>query len=657
MAHDRRSAQGWRGLLTSCTKPSDTTSLPEPSPRRRRLLLLILALTLVRGVAYLVLFPPWQHYDEPTHFEYVRLIAERGRLPEREDYDLTMRREIASSMQAADFWKGLPTPALDFWSDKPPDIGLSELHHPPLYYVLLALPQRLVAHQSVETQLYLARAVSVLLYVAIVTSAYGLVAELFPKRQWLPAAVASIIAFLPPVTDLMTAVNNDVGAAAATSMLLWSVVRLVRLGPSPGRVAVTLVLAGACFATKMTASLVAAVVLLTLTISLVPQRYRRWIWAGLALMLVVTSIAGFRWGRQAARWYSNDQPAATNRVHTQAPHGQWALVLSADRQDHPRTIFQELSREAGQALQGHTVTLGAWVIATKGQGGNVILNLSDGTTDQRRQIHATEEWQFHAFTATVGIDAPGVSVSVILPAGVQGAQEVYVDSVVLIDGPTPTTLPPQFETDQASLGQWGGQPITNLLSNGSAERSWPSLWPGLAELSVYRFPATQVLHSILDWTRTAWVYGPELWILLQSFWGRFGWNHVALPTAYFYPLALATIAGLLGAGIGLFRRIRAGGTGEMWQRDAWLILGVALVAGWGATIIRTHPLFITQHLFWPVARYATVVIVPTTTLLCIGWSEIVPRRWNREAAWLGLLALMALDAVAAWTAILPYYYS
>jgi hypothetical protein len=40
----------------------------------------------------------------------------------------------------------------------------------------------------------------------------------------------------------------------------------------------------------------------------------------------------------------------------------------------------------------------------------------------------------------------------------------------------------------------------------------------------------------------------------------------------------------------------------------------------------------------------------------MGWSEIVPRRWNREAAWLGLLFLTALDAVAVWTAILPYYY-
>jgi len=33
----------------------------------------ILVLALANGLLYLVLVPPWQHYDEPTHFEYAWL--------------------------------------------------------------------------------------------------------------------------------------------------------------------------------------------------------------------------------------------------------------------------------------------------------------------------------------------------------------------------------------------------------------------------------------------------------------------------------------------------------------------------------------------------------------------------------------------------------
>ncbi|HEY80691.1 MAG TPA: hypothetical protein G4O05_06380, partial [Caldilineae bacterium] len=51
---------------------------------------LILLLALLNGLLYLFLVPPWQHYDEPGHFEYAWLIADRGRLPQAGDYDPAM---------------------------------------------------------------------------------------------------------------------------------------------------------------------------------------------------------------------------------------------------------------------------------------------------------------------------------------------------------------------------------------------------------------------------------------------------------------------------------------------------------------------------------------------------------------------------------------
>lgn len=37
--------------------------------------------------------PPWQHYDEPAHFEYAWLIVtRRGGLPLRGEFDQPLRR-------------------------------------------------------------------------------------------------------------------------------------------------------------------------------------------------------------------------------------------------------------------------------------------------------------------------------------------------------------------------------------------------------------------------------------------------------------------------------------------------------------------------------------------------------------------------------------
>jgi hypothetical protein len=642
--------------LKEVVPPDLSPSREEPSPLRRRLLLLILLLALVRGLLYVAIVPPWQHYDEPTHFEYVRLIAERRRLPRRDDYDLGMRQEIASSMQAAGFWKELTAPTIDFWSDIPPSIGISELEHPPLYYILLALPQQLVSHQDVETQLYVARLGSVLLYLIVVACAFGIVAEAFPRRRWLPIAVAAFIVLLPPFTDLMSAVNNDAGAAAATSLLLWAAVRLLRRGPSLIRVGGILALSAMCWFTKSTAGAVAVAVLLILLMNYAPKFYRRWLWLALCLLIPVAVVATFTWGGQAAHWYSHDPAAAANRVTGDAVVGDSALVLSSDGEKHPRTIYQELSRPAGEGLRGQVVTFGTWLRTAEGSEGFARLRLSDGLTEQRHGVEVTGDWEFYAFTATIGLDAPGVAVYAILPGQPDAARPVYLDGVILVRGEMPVDQIPEMSNPAGTTGQWGGQQFTNLLQNGSAEKVWPGLRSWIGNVSLHRQPASLIFHSLWDWSRTAWVYGFEFLILFQSFWGGFGWNHLRLPAPYYYLLGAVTIAGFIGIGIGLVRLAKKRKKGERWQRVAWGMLGVASLVSWGAAILRIHPVFETGYINWPVARYAAASIVPTATFLCWGLLKVVPGRWRKEFAWLGLLGMIAMDTIALWTVILPYYY-
>jgi 4-amino-4-deoxy-L-arabinose transferase-like glycosyltransferase len=623
---------------------------------RRRLLLALLAVILMRGLVYVAIMPPWQHYDEPTHFEYVRLIAVRGRLPRLGDYDPQMQREIAVSMRAAGFWRD-GEPSFDFESGRPINLGFTQLVHPPLYYVLLALFQPLATEQSVEVQLYLARLGSVALYLVTVVAAYGLLVEMFPWRRWLPLVVATFIALLPPFTDFMTGVNNDVGAVAAATLLLWASVRLIRRGPSLRRWGAVLVLAGACIVTKNTSAAVAVVVLATLAVFHVPQSWRRWLWMGTVVLGLVALPVILTWDRHAAHWYGVDQPAAANRAEVETPLGRSALVLSTGDDGHPGIVIQELSASDGQALRGHTVTFGAWLRAAEGVGGSVILGIRERASDHRLKVEVTSDWQFQAFTATIGLDAPAVAVYALVPYIRDRVPEVHADGLVLVDGQVATSQPPEFDTAQAGTGYWAGRPFTNLLQNGSAERVWPGLQPWIGQRTLYRIPLTKIFHSVWDWSRTRAVYGLELLILFKSFWGEFGWSQLVLPDAYHYPLVLLSAASVIGAAIGLARRARYSGLWEPSRRWAWALLGLVLLVSWGGTVLRIHPVFVAlQQVYWPRARYAAVVIAPTAALLCLGLAEIVPRRWLREAVLIGLLGMVSWEMIALWTLILPYHY-
>src|SRR5574340_874188 len=58
----------------------------------------VLVLGLLNGLVYVFTVPPWQHYDEPNHFAYVWLVAQRGRIPQPGEFDPAMRRSVAESM-------------------------------------------------------------------------------------------------------------------------------------------------------------------------------------------------------------------------------------------------------------------------------------------------------------------------------------------------------------------------------------------------------------------------------------------------------------------------------------------------------------------------------------------------------------------------------
>jgi hypothetical protein len=163
----------------------------------------VLVVASVQGIVFLALVPPWQHYDEPAHFEYAWLLAFHPSWP------------TIGTVNPAIAWIGGEGRALS---------------HFPTYHLLVSLPLRLTSGWTVIEQLYVARSVSLVMFVVTVAILGGIARTLFHEghhMRWLMPLTAALI---PPFADIMTAVNNDVGAILGFSLFLWGVVRIITLG-------------------------------------------------------------------------------------------------------------------------------------------------------------------------------------------------------------------------------------------------------------------------------------------------------------------------------------------------------------------------------------------------------------------------------------------
>jgi hypothetical protein len=252
----------------------------------------LLSLALLHGLIYLMIVPPWQHYDEPNHFLYAAEIA-AGELGAAGHSSVTISREIADSMYRFRFFPPDVRPVLAGPGSVP--LGESQRVHPPLYYTLVAIPIGALRFLAVEQQLYAARAVSLLLYLLTVVAAWRIAVAVLPDEPLMQALLPALVTLAPAFTDLMTAVNSDVLANMSVTICLLGAVLLVRDGLRPVPLALALLGLGVALMTKRTAVGMSLPLALALIWSL-RRRPIPW-WVG-ALVLVgsglLIGLAGLR---------------------------------------------------------------------------------------------------------------------------------------------------------------------------------------------------------------------------------------------------------------------------------------------------------------------------------------------------------------------------
>ncbi len=590
-----------------------------------RILGVALALGLINGLIYVFLVPPWQHYDEPNHFEYAWLVANDPGVPHFEDQDPALSHSVVELMIQNGFYGAKPPPSDLSAGGKPVSIGgFSQLDEPPFYYLAASLPLRFLSSRSVTDQLYASRIVSLVFFLISITAAWGFAGEL-TRSQSLRWLVPLTLSLLPGFVDIMTSVNNDVAAVALFSLFIWVSVRFIKRGGGVLEFFLLLVFVALCLVTKSTVYVALPLAGIVLIFALLGERYRRQVLWGLAIAGLLLGISAVTWG-DAALWYrSNDQEEMTRLRSDQAVSGKFVLQLNGSAITSPRwlvPVFQPLPREQGRLLAGNMVTMGVWMWADQPvQTRTPILHA--GSQVFSEVVSLTQTPIFYALPAEISPESTRIWVT-LAPFASQKAgagHVVYYDGFVLAAGERPLDESPVFLDENGTYGEWGGQPFENSLRNASFERAGPRIRLWLDKLGALFLPDNSrpsfILASVFDPQGSSWFFQSSAARLLRTFWAQFGWGQVPLLGNKPYRiLGVITAILALGSLVGLWRRR------QRFSAELALFLVFILLATWGATFLRGSIYLAVPHIYLPVARYAYPGILPTALVLCLGWVEL-----------------------------------
>jgi hypothetical protein len=218
---------------------------------------LLIAYALVNAVLYSVLLPLWEGYDEPFHFAYVQQLGNWQGLPDPRTARLS--REVGSSILLAPasqvVKQNLPQvtsyaqyfswpvprrsevrhqlraiPAELRW--QPSEFSNYEAHEPPLAYILLAFPERLLARVSLPVRIAILRIIAAVAgSLLLLTGAERLFLQLGIRDPYKAIALFCVLSCQMTWATLAH-VGND---WLAVPIAVWTLVGLNLLDSRPSR--------------------------------------------------------------------------------------------------------------------------------------------------------------------------------------------------------------------------------------------------------------------------------------------------------------------------------------------------------------------------------------------------------------------------------------
>jgi hypothetical protein len=589
--------------------------------QRKNRLILILLLGLLHGLIYVFIIPPWWHHEEPGHFEYAWMLANRPGRPVPGDFDNDIRRQIAESMISSD-QENLYNVSRRNLDDNPINLGGSPVGRKAAYYWVISLPLRLVRGQSVLLQLYTARLTSLVLFLLSLWLAWLLMRELVPEMHPLLWMAPVFLALLPGYVDNMTSVHDDVLSAVVGALFFWLSVRIIKRGFTLLSLLGWLVSLWLCVVardTTMPLALLAPIVPFAL---LFKERTVPVMSAGLlvVLLLLGSQVLTFR---DAAQWYYFPGQISPSRIkYAQAPFGEYAFSLSPEN-GVLSEFGQSFAPDFIKPLREKTLTLGVWIWSDDPtQASLPVLNYRtpDGlAASEQKTIQIGTTPAFYTTTYQLPYEA-GHTWLTPLSAFPEGTTRVYYDGFVLAEGEF-SSAPPTFGNEQLRSGLWDGRPFLNLMRNPSAERAWLGVYEPVDLFRRYSYiEPTLFLQTVQDAQGFGWYHRLAASSLFQTFWGRGAAAQVPLAGGFSYTfLQFVSLVSALGILLYWMRNR------SIFLRPEIFFLAGALLIIWIAAFFRgTWWVFYFVPLV-PYARYAFPAFIPAALLICTGLLEAL--RW------------------------------
>ena len=210
---------------------------------------MILLAALALGIAYIIIIPPWQSPDEPTHFEYAQVLAD-GAPPWNLSPSPELQEKIISSLDRHGYWRYVgvePPPVLPnvfretpFLSAAPSQIG----KNPPLYYWIASRVLKISPQLPLEGRLYRLRALSLFFSLLTIACVWLCAREIFGAASPLCFAAAGATAFLPQFLVIGTSISPDPLVNLLGAGVIWLVIRIQKTGLRLGKMFLLLFLHG-----------------------------------------------------------------------------------------------------------------------------------------------------------------------------------------------------------------------------------------------------------------------------------------------------------------------------------------------------------------------------------------------------------------------------
>jgi 4-amino-4-deoxy-L-arabinose transferase-like glycosyltransferase len=199
----------------------------------------------LNAVCWSVITPPFQVPDEPSHFAYVKQLAEEQALPSSSRQEFSREEVVVlEDLRQTPYMPatgGLSTRAqqeafvaqLDDAAAEPregsPAAGVAT-SQPPLYYALEAIPYLIGYGGNALVRLELMRLLSALFAGLTALFTYSFLRETLRERSSGPVVGGLCVAFAPLLGFMSGAVNPDSLLFAISAALFWALARAFRRG-------------------------------------------------------------------------------------------------------------------------------------------------------------------------------------------------------------------------------------------------------------------------------------------------------------------------------------------------------------------------------------------------------------------------------------------